>query len=302
MAQGFQPSTPGTNALAVSQEVRDSLAALLSNNAGATAPGYLVEGSTYFGQGDGTAWAGGGHLHVAKTFGSLPYGVIPMGAVPLTVYVTPLQPGVDGATLTPTIRVATPTFLGSLMNGDVGMYFANTELRCWFSSALSPSYVAARKWNAAGMLDPAIVSPDGRLIGKVWETLPPLTDWVEYAPGSPAILLNGPSYTAGLRLVDAEKRQNRYEFFPALNQDHIIIPGNSGTMNVAYWWEVQEGLFSYELWEAGVRRNPDTYKVIPITADGASVSFVVYNLSTQQVNLAPFILNGWYEFRVNKGL
>lgn len=302
MAQNFAPGTPGTNSLATSQEVRDSLQALLSNHEGLVAPGYLVPGSTYFGQRPDTNWAGEGHLHVVKEYGAYPYVVAPVGSSPITILGSVLQPGVDGNTIAPTIRVGNATLLGSMVTGDVGMYFVGSEMRIWFSVALSPSYAAARIWSPSGMNEPALVSPDGRLVGKPWETLPPGADYLEYAPASPSVMFNGPSYQVSQRLVDVEKKINTYAFVPFQNQDHIVIPGNSGDLNACKWWEAQEGLLSYELLENGVRKDPASFKVVPITYDGDDVSFVVYHRSLQQTDLTPFILNGWYELTVIKGV
>lgn len=302
MAQNFVTGVPSTNSLATSQEVRDSLAALLSNNEGALPPGYLVQGSTYFGQRPDTNWSGGGHLHVVKEYGTYPYIVAPVGSAPITILGSATLPGVDGNTIGPTVRVGNSNLLGGNPNGDVGMYFGNSEMRIWFSVSLPPSYAVARIWNADDMNEPALVSPDGRLLGKSWETLPPGADYLEYAPGSPAVMFNGPSFPMDLRMVDVEKKTNTYSFVPFQNQDHVVIPGDSGDLNAFKWWEAQQGLLHYELLENGIYKDLATFKVIPITYDGDEVSFVVYNLSTQQTDLTPFILNGWYELKVTKGV
>lgn len=298
MSQTFQPNTPPTNGSAVSQEIRDSLAALLSNHQGATPPAYLVEGATYFGQPDAVhEWSGGGHLHAVKEYGSIPFGSWPMTST-VTLIGSPWLPGVDGAMVEPTIRVANENILGPGVVGDVDLYYGGTEMRIWFSSSIAPSRHAAFQWPTNAIQQPVIISADGRLLGKLWETIPPGNDYIEYAVGSPSVLLNGPDYADGIRVVDIEKKINRYDFYPFITQDHITIPAADNN-NTLYWWEVQQYLLSYSLLENGVAKRPDAFKVVPFTFDGLSVYFVVYNISNG--DLTPFVNNGWYQLSVTKG-
>lgn len=300
MSQGFQAGKPGTNTQAASLEVRGSLQALLTNHFGTLPPNYLVQGSTYFGQPHaGHSWPGGGHLHVVKRYDSQPYGLWGVGGAGLVLYSNPWLPGADATAISPQIRIATDAFLGS-QPGIVELAAGDTELNITFNASLPPSFHAARDWEVPEVAEPALYSADGVLLGKVWDTIPGGNDFIDYATGSPNQLLNGPAYPENNRLVDVEQKTNRYQFATTTGQDHVRIPG-SDARNQVYWWEVQQGLLNYEIYEAGVIRDPRSYKVVAVTTDGANVDFIVYNRNLSQTDLVPFADGARLELRFNKG-
>lgn len=300
MSQGFQAGKPGTSTQASSLEVRGSLQALLTNHFGTLPPNYLEQGVTYFGQPHaGHAWPGGGHLHVVKRYGSIPFGFWSVGGLGLTLWSHIWRPGLDATTVSPQVRIATDSFLAS-QPGIIELAMGDTELNITFNASLPPSFHAARQWDVADVSEPALYTPDGVLLGKVWDTIPSGNDFIDYATGSPNQLLNGPSFPENSRLVDIEQKTNVYPFEPTTGQDHVRIPG-SDARNQVYWWEVQEGLLTYEVVEGGVARDPRTYKVVPITLDGANVDFIVYNRNLSQSDLVPFTDGARLQLRVQKG-
>src|SRR6185295_8683240 len=107
MSQSFTPNTPATNAAALSAQVRDNDASLLSSNSGSAIPSYAVSGTLWF---DTTVQ----RLKVAKQRGTDPFLAVPMGAQVNLFIDLASQIGRDGSDIALDVRVQD----GTLISGD----------------------------------------------------------------------------------------------------------------------------------------------------------------------------------------
>lgn len=269
MAQSFTPGYPPTGSTADSLTERGNWAAVLSSHAGASLPGYAVEGMPWF---DTTTR----HLHVAKTYGSKAFGAYLLGTS-LRLAISLTGAGQDGNTYGVNVRVRRDSVMGVPTNWTV----IGSAIQLDFNDAYDPAFYAASLWAHPDLNEPVIWTADGKLLPKTWETIPVGDDENIYST-SPSPLGNEMPFAAGLRPVDLEERIVSIDATTLVQDiDHLVLPLPWP------WWNVQDGLLDFDLIEDGRYREQSTFKCVPFQW-GSAVYVAVYNLSPTSPTLEAF--------------
>lgn len=294
MSQGYN-SGPADNAFAAALTIRQNLDALLTSNAGFSLPGYAKQGSLYFSELNQ-------HLYVAKSYGSKAFGEYLMGTnYGLTLAFALTGSGQTGADYDVLVRVRTATVMGGLDHLWELMSFSpmGFGLTIDFDVNFQPGYFCGRIWNDPIIGEPVLYTNDGELRTKLWDSIPAGHDSNVYS-GSPSPLMNnGDISNDTLRAVDLECKEESINWsFPVLAPivpDHIVLP------TLMQWWEVQDLLVGFTLYDRGIRRNPATYKAVPFFG-GGQVQIALYNRDPIANSLAPFCNDGenYYELIIHK--
>ena len=284
--QSYTPSAPALNSLAVSQLVRDNLNSLASNNSGAALPGYAVEGTLWY---DSTAK----RMKTVKQRGSKAYAGAAAGPT-LTIHASIRAAGVDGSTINADIRVQNSVLIPS-GNHD-WTQVAGPVQRLFFLNTKVPSQFAATYWNDPLIDDPVIISNDGILLGKNWETL----------IGNENIYYAGPMTnesgfaTTTLKAIDIEQDPLTFKIEFALgaaNQiDHVVFPLTSYGF---LWSDFQESGGAVLLLENGVELPSTAYKATFFVIAGVP-QVIIYRINSSGLNLMPFTSLGKYTLRIRK--
>ncbi len=283
--QAFTPGSPVFNSLAVSQVVRDNFQALLTSQAGSALPGYAAEGMVWY---DDVQKL----LKVVKERGSKAYKGATAGPT-LSIFASLRDVGTDGSALNIDIRVQDSTLITSgnhdwtLASGPVQrLFFLNTKV---------PSQFAAAYWSDTRVNDPVIISSDGILLGKNWETL----------VGHENIYYTGPMQnetgfeTTTLRAIDLEQDPSniKIEFaFGAANAiDHVVFP-----LTTKFdWSDFQEGLLNVSLAQNGIELPSTDFKLTFCMISGVPQA-VLYRTATNGLDLVPFSSSSYYILRIRK--
>lgn len=283
--QSFTPTEPAFNSLAVSQLVRDNFNSLLSNQAGASLPGYAVEGMLWFDDVNK-------NLKVVKERGSKAY--VGTAAGPdLSIYVALRDVGYDGSTITADVRVQNNVLLSSDYDWT---QVAGPTQRLYFLNTKAPSQFAAGFWNDPLINDPIIIANDGVLLGKTWETL----------VGNENIYYSGPMVnqanfaTTTLRAIDLEADQLTikisFAFGAANDIDHQVF--SLGALGFD-WSDYQESGGEISLLENGAELDPTAYKVTFFILGGVP-QVIIYRIASSGLDLTPFTSNASYTLRIRK--
>jgi hypothetical protein len=288
--QGYTPGTPAASSAAVSQLMRDNFAALLDNHAGSSLPAYAVEGQFFYDTDTKRHYA-------VKPRGTKPFINVDMGSG-VSLFVSMRENGLDGTTVASDVRVQDSTLLPS--NHD----FTNVPAqKIYFKSTHTLSFYAANYWGSDLIDDPVILSADGILNGKHWETLLPGTHETIYSTGTFSNASNFASST--LRAVGMMDDSTTFEFrFQAPGGiDHLSL-----TDSRLHWHDIQDDTAGPSivqdgraiLLENGVEMNPLHYRVKPY-ASGGEIYLAVYHINPNDlIHVSAFDANSRYTLRIRK--
>lgn len=292
MSQNYTDGTPANNDNAVAQTERQNFDALLTNHAGTSLPGYAKEGMTFYDSDTSK-------LHVAKPYGSKAYGSWLMGPE-INLFVALAGEGDDGSLFAADVRIQDNTLLSLSPNLWALTSYSPSggDLQLYFSTNFSPSYFASRRWYDPLIGEPVLWTPDRKLLGKTWETIPTGSHELVYS-GSPSPLANiTPFASDTLRGVSLEDREIKIVLPTNFgNADHHLI--NMGTD--LEWWENQDLKLEYELYVDGVRKADNRFKAIPFLFSG-QVYVILYLTSGASQELERFIDNRDYQLVIRKKL
>lgn len=281
--QTFTPTAPALNSLAVSQIVRDNANSLLSSQSGPSLPAYAVEGMFWFDDVNK-------NMKVTKARGSKAFTGTPMGAV-ITLGVALVGAGLDGSTITASIRIQDSTLLVT----DKDWSLVGPNLSLYFSTTKNPSYFAAKVWADPVIGEPVLYTADGALLGKTWESLAPLSHETIYASGTLSNEVGFAASTLKAIDVEADRLNCRIDFTTAIGQDHVVA-----NLPVAYEWsDNQDAGGEITLLAGGTEMDPTTYKVV-IFREGSVNRVAIYSVDPLASDLVAFLANTRYTLKIRR--
>lgn len=291
MSQSYN-NGPAFQANATSVELRQNFSALLTSHAGASIPAYAEAGTVWYKNSTK-------ETHIIKPYGAFPYNVYQVGAdllLAISVHDDNVN-AYDGTTIDASVKVARNSYMSG---NDFVVTFApyspvGGDLAVQLNQAFEPRYFAGRHWDNPIIGEPVLFSTSNYLGNKTFDTIASGDDFNEYSTGT---LLNAIAFAPNtLRAVNMDKRTITLPLDLTGSTtaiDHYVwtIPSNQFA-----WWENQRGRVRWNLYQDGVRRRANTYKVVPFFS--SSPSFVVYNIDPFDQLTWPFA-DAYYELEITK--